>query len=163
MLSHEPLRRDPVPVTIPAYATDWRDFTEWCGRVGRDALPATPATIGAYLAMGDRQAWQGEFRRVSRLIRDAETFQSQCRPRDVFRDRSGRRIFSHDRFISPRSVTNVGKGGHIALEQALFNLRVDDVSYELDCIKGRCAVAIYVSPRRTIQRRSRRSIHLWRR
>jgi integrase len=36
--------------TIRAYRTDWADFTAWCLEQGVDSLPATPATVAAYLA-----------------------------------------------------------------------------------------------------------------
>jgi integrase len=39
-----------APGTRRAYAGDWRHFTAWCLQVGLAPLPATPATIAAYLA-----------------------------------------------------------------------------------------------------------------
>ncbi|TXN14107.1 tyrosine-type recombinase/integrase [Methylobacterium sp. WL122] len=36
--------------TWRAYASDWRDFTAWCALAGLDPLPATPVTVGLYLA-----------------------------------------------------------------------------------------------------------------
>jgi integrase len=36
--------------TRRAYASDWRDFTTWCGRKERSPLPAAVATICEYLA-----------------------------------------------------------------------------------------------------------------
>lgn len=39
-----------APATERAYRSDWRDFAAWCARNGLDAIPAAPATIGAYLA-----------------------------------------------------------------------------------------------------------------
>ena len=35
--------------TRTAYASDWTRFAGWCDRRGLRALPATPATLGAYL------------------------------------------------------------------------------------------------------------------
>src|SRR5664280_2077908 len=35
--------------TRTAYASDWTRFAGWCDRRGLSALPATPATLGAYL------------------------------------------------------------------------------------------------------------------
>ena len=35
--------------TRTAYASDWARFTGWCDQRGLAALPATPATLGAYL------------------------------------------------------------------------------------------------------------------
>ena len=32
------------------YAGDWRHFMAWCRQVGLSPLPATPATLAAYLA-----------------------------------------------------------------------------------------------------------------
>jgi hypothetical protein len=40
--------------TRRAYETDWQDFVAWCGGQGFEALPATPAVIGLFLA--DRAA-----------------------------------------------------------------------------------------------------------
>jgi integrase len=39
-----------APATRRAYASDWADFTAWCRRAGLLALPATPRTVGSYLA-----------------------------------------------------------------------------------------------------------------
>src|SRR5215469_13400381 len=36
--------------TERAYRSDWADFWNWCGRAGLTPLPATPATVGAYLS-----------------------------------------------------------------------------------------------------------------
>lgn len=36
--------------TRRAYASDWTDFSEWCGRVSEQALPALPVTVARYLA-----------------------------------------------------------------------------------------------------------------
>lgn len=36
--------------TLRAYASDWSDFAAWCAERNLDALPATPATVGVYLA-----------------------------------------------------------------------------------------------------------------
>jgi integrase len=35
--------------TRRAYASDWRDFEQWCGRNGLTSLPATPSTVALYL------------------------------------------------------------------------------------------------------------------
>ena len=35
--------------TRTAYGSDWARFAGWCARRGLSALPATPATLGAYL------------------------------------------------------------------------------------------------------------------
>jgi site-specific recombinase XerD len=35
--------------TARAYATDWAIFGTWCDRTGREALPATPAVVCAFL------------------------------------------------------------------------------------------------------------------
>ena len=39
-----------APATLAAYRTDWADFTIWCETHGLESLPATPATIAAYIA-----------------------------------------------------------------------------------------------------------------
>jgi integrase len=42
---------DSVPVnTRRAYASQWAQFTAWCGQVGRRALPATTPTLTEYVA-----------------------------------------------------------------------------------------------------------------
>ncbi|HEY2512839.1 MAG TPA: site-specific integrase [Polyangiaceae bacterium] len=53
-----------APATRHAYRTDFRSFEGWCGERGFVALPASPATIGVYLA-----ALAGEGRRTSTLER----------------------------------------------------------------------------------------------
>lgn len=37
--------------TKRAYASDWADFTNWCSRAGQSPLPASPATVAAYIAV----------------------------------------------------------------------------------------------------------------
>jgi site-specific recombinase XerD len=39
-----------APNTLRAYRADWADFTAWCQRHGRDALPATGETVALYLS-----------------------------------------------------------------------------------------------------------------
>ena len=39
-----------APETARLYALDWKTFAAWCGDTGRTALPATPATVAAFLA-----------------------------------------------------------------------------------------------------------------
>jgi site-specific recombinase XerD len=36
--------------TRRAYASDWADFSTWCGRVSEDRLPALPLVVARYLA-----------------------------------------------------------------------------------------------------------------
>jgi site-specific recombinase XerD len=36
--------------TRRAYGADWRDFAAWCAEAGLQALPASPETVGLYLA-----------------------------------------------------------------------------------------------------------------
>ncbi len=36
--------------TRRAYASDWRDFADWCAEAGLQALPAAPETVASYLA-----------------------------------------------------------------------------------------------------------------
>jgi site-specific recombinase XerD len=36
--------------TKRAYLSDWRDFRAWCDGAKSDPLPASPATVAAYLA-----------------------------------------------------------------------------------------------------------------
>lgn len=36
--------------TRRAYASDWADFSQWCGRVGAAELPASPVDVARYLA-----------------------------------------------------------------------------------------------------------------
>src|SRR5659263_69915 len=42
--------------TRTAYASDWARFAGWCDRRGLSALPATPATLGAYLTAAVTEA-----------------------------------------------------------------------------------------------------------
>lgn len=39
----------PTPETARLYAADWRDFLVWCRTARATSLPASPATLGAYL------------------------------------------------------------------------------------------------------------------
>ena len=39
-----------APATLRAYKADWTHFSEWCTAHGFVAVPAAPATVGAYLA-----------------------------------------------------------------------------------------------------------------
>lgn len=43
-------RASTSPATLRAYQNDWRVFTAWCGSAGLPALPATPETVGLFLA-----------------------------------------------------------------------------------------------------------------
>ena len=45
-----PARRPPAAETARLYATDWAGFAAWCHASGCAALPATPATVAAFLA-----------------------------------------------------------------------------------------------------------------
>ena len=38
------------PATRRAYQADWHSFTTWCGSMGAASLPASPATVGGYMA-----------------------------------------------------------------------------------------------------------------
>ncbi len=49
--------------TRRAYRADWADFVAWCASQRRRALPATPATVAAYVA------WSGERHRPSTVHR----------------------------------------------------------------------------------------------
>ena len=39
-----------APATLRAYRSDWAHYAAWCTRMGFVAVPAAPATVGAYLA-----------------------------------------------------------------------------------------------------------------
>ena len=39
-----------APATLRAYKADWTHFAQWCAAHGFVAVPAAPATVGAYLA-----------------------------------------------------------------------------------------------------------------
>ena len=43
------LRGPPAPETVRLYAADWASFATWCRAQEQVALPATPATVVAYL------------------------------------------------------------------------------------------------------------------
>jgi site-specific recombinase XerD len=49
--------------TLRAYRSDWADFEAWCGERRRRALPATPATVAAYVE------WSGRLHRASTVHR----------------------------------------------------------------------------------------------
>ena len=46
----EAVRASRSEATLKAYASDWADFTLWCDNSGLESMPATPATVAAYLA-----------------------------------------------------------------------------------------------------------------
>ena len=52
-----------APATLRAYRADWEDFASWCTAREVSALPATPETVGLYLAE------RAETRRPSTLAR----------------------------------------------------------------------------------------------
>src|SRR5512143_524110 len=37
------------PATLEAYGRAWQSFRVWCRSVGKDAVPADPATVAVYL------------------------------------------------------------------------------------------------------------------
>ena len=43
-------RKATAPATLRAYKADWSHFADWCAAHGFVAVPAAPATVGAYLA-----------------------------------------------------------------------------------------------------------------
>ena len=54
--------------TLRAYRADWTHFSDWCVAHGFVAVPATPATVGAYLAsLADSHAPATIRRRLSAL------------------------------------------------------------------------------------------------
>lgn len=57
-----------APATRRAYASDWRAFVAWCASVGMNALPATPETVGLFLAAeADRLALATLERRLATI------------------------------------------------------------------------------------------------
>jgi integrase len=56
--------------TLRAYATDVANFEAWCAKYGFTAMPATPETVGAYLAAaGEGYAMPTLRRRVAAIAR----------------------------------------------------------------------------------------------
>lgn len=50
------MRADSAEATQRAYASDWRDFEDWCAREGVPTRPATPKSVADYLAhLADRE------------------------------------------------------------------------------------------------------------
>jgi integrase len=43
-------KRATAPATLRAYKADWTHYADWCAAHGFIAVPAAPATVGAYLA-----------------------------------------------------------------------------------------------------------------
>ena len=57
-----------APATLRAYKADWTHFSQWCAAHGFVAVPAAPATVGAYLAsLADSHAPTTIRRRLSAL------------------------------------------------------------------------------------------------
>ena len=66
-----------APGTRRAYESDWRTFADWCAPRGLSAIPATPATVAAFLAAeADR-----EFRPVT-IARRAAAIAAAHRAQD---------------------------------------------------------------------------------
>src|ERR1700732_3174928 len=63
-----PSRRVPAPETVRLYATDWAAFVTWCRAAGVAPLPATVATVAAYLAALEKRLSAGALaRRVAAI------------------------------------------------------------------------------------------------
>ena len=43
-------QRSAAPNTLRAYRADWTHYAAWCGSAGFEPVPASPKTVGAYLA-----------------------------------------------------------------------------------------------------------------
>ena len=57
-----------APATKRAYGSDWRCFAAWAASQGRSSLPASPETVGDYLAAQSRRLTPGTLeRRVSAI------------------------------------------------------------------------------------------------
>ena len=62
--------RADAQATLRAYATDVANFEAWCARHGFTVMPATPETVGAYLAAaGEGYAMPTLRRRVASIVR----------------------------------------------------------------------------------------------
>jgi site-specific recombinase XerD len=72
-----PPRHSPAPETIRLYANDWTAFVTWCRLAGAAPLPATPATVAAYLTALDERLSAGA------LARRAAAIASQHRQRGL--------------------------------------------------------------------------------
>lgn len=104
---------DPAAETLRLYAADWRAFAAWCRRMGCAPLPASPATLAAYLlavapglsrgALGRRRAAVGTMHRnqglpVPALDRAAlAALRRAARPRTL------------PRTVSPRDAAGFGR------------------------------------------------------
>jgi len=59
-----------APATLRAYRADYARFTDWCEQQGFASMPATPETVGAYLAAaGEGYAMPTLRRRVAAIAR----------------------------------------------------------------------------------------------
>ena len=65
-----PARRAPAPETARLYAIDWQTFAAWCQAAGLTALPATPATVAAFLAAAGERISAGALGRRAAAIGD---------------------------------------------------------------------------------------------
>lgn len=72
------VREAKAPATRRAYRADWEDFTAWCAGRGVAALPATPETVGLYLAA--RAATHRPSTLTRRLAAIAKAHQAQGLP-----------------------------------------------------------------------------------
>lgn len=60
--------------TLRAYRSDWQHFLGWCDRMGFIALPAQPATVGAYIASLEKDFAPATIRRRIAAIAKAHRF-----------------------------------------------------------------------------------------
>lgn len=59
-----------APATLKAYGSDFAKFADWCEKQGFTSMPATPETVGAYLAAaGEGYAMPTLRRRVAAIAR----------------------------------------------------------------------------------------------
>jgi integrase len=66
--AREYARRARSAATLRAYASDWRDFEDWCAKQPVSALPATPQTVAYYIsAMADHSKASTIGRRLSSI------------------------------------------------------------------------------------------------
>jgi len=62
------LPRAPAAETVRLYAIDWAAFVAWCDHAGAAPLPASPATVAAYLASVGEQFSAGALARRAAAI-----------------------------------------------------------------------------------------------
>lgn len=168
--------------TAMAYASDWRDFGNWCKRAGRATLPATPDTLTLYLTdLAQTKAMATLTRRICAIsaehqaaglktpyTADVKEFMCGCR-RAYGRPQQGKAALSVDQLrrictalVKLRTVNGVRDQAMLVLGFAcgmrvseLVGLQIEDVTFQK---KG---LRVFIGKSKTDQEKKGREIGIF--